>query len=270
MLRRSVVQFCSAPPVHFPSALDTLPGAHEGLVSEDVYQTVQGAMRRNSGRSRTLQQRPQREYLLKGLIQCAHCRMPMWAQTFKNGRRYYREQKGSRGAGYCVGRSGSMPGEVPDEQMGRIISAIVLPEAWLDRVLAQVHGADEVKRVERARDQIQQRLKRLGTAYVDGMYDDAEYRRQKRVLDDKLRSLVVPDADVAAEAGKLLEHLPELWGKRTSRSAIAFCLRCWMPSTSIRSMKGALWPFARGQHFGRCWRSRLCRQARESCWCMIG
>ena len=106
-----------------------------------------------------------------------------------------------------------MPGEVPDEQMGQIISAIVLPEAWLDRVLAQVHGADEVKRVERERDQVQQRLKRLGTAYVDGMYDDAEYRRQKRVLDDKLQSLVVPDADVAAEAGKLLEHLPELWGE---------------------------------------------------------
>ncbi len=188
-----------------------LPGAHDGLVPEDVYQTVQDAMRRNSGRSQTLQQRPKREYLLKGLIHCAHCRMPMWAQTFKNGRRYYREQKGSRGAGYCVSRSGSMPGEVPDEQMGRIISAIVLPEAWLDRVLAQVHGADEVKRVDREREQVQQRLKRLGTAYVDGMYDDAEYRRQKRVLDDKLQSLVVPDADVAADAGKLLEHLPELW-----------------------------------------------------------
>ena len=64
-----------------------LPAAHDGLVPEDVYQTVQGAMRRNSGRSQTLQQRPQREYLLKGLIRCAHCRMPMWAQTFKNGRR---------------------------------------------------------------------------------------------------------------------------------------------------------------------------------------
>ena len=45
------------------------------------------------------------------------------------------------------------------------------------------------------------------------MYDDAEYRRQKRVLDDKLQSLVVPEADVAAEAGKLVEQLPVLWEK---------------------------------------------------------
>ena len=41
-----------------------LLGAHEGLLAEDVYQTVQGAMRRSSGRSQPLQQRPQREFLL--------------------------------------------------------------------------------------------------------------------------------------------------------------------------------------------------------------
>ena len=95
-----------------------LPGIHEGLVSEEVFQTVQDAMKRNSGRSRTLHTRPEREYLLKGLIHCVHCRMPMWAQTFGNGRRYYREQRGSKGAGYCVGRSGSMFCDNPDEQMG--------------------------------------------------------------------------------------------------------------------------------------------------------
>ena len=130
---------------------EVLPGAHEALVSDDVFQTVRDAMRRNSGRSRTLHPHPKREYLLKGLIHCAHCRMPMWAQTFVNGRRYYREQRGSRGAGYCVGRSGSMFCEVPDQQMGEIISAIVLPDAWVDRVLAQVHLADEVQHVERER-----------------------------------------------------------------------------------------------------------------------
>ena len=104
-----------------------------------------------------------------------------------------------------------MPCEVPDEQMGRITSAIVLSDAWLHRLLATVHGAPEVMRVERKRNQVQQRLKKLGTAYVDRIYDDVEYRRRKTVLDDNLRSLMVPDADVAAEAAKPLEHLAELW-----------------------------------------------------------
>ena len=137
----------------------------------------------------------------------------MWAQTFVNGKRYYREQKGSRGAGYCVGRSGSMLCEAPDEQIGDIVSAIVLPDAWVDRVLAQVQLADEVKQTERERHQVSQRLRRLGQTYVDGLVTSEDYKRQKRLLEEKLRSLVVPDADAALEAGQILEELPRLWRK---------------------------------------------------------
>ncbi|MCH9016801.1 MAG: recombinase zinc beta ribbon domain-containing protein [Chloroflexi bacterium] len=36
---------------------------------------------------------------LKGLTKCADCGLPMWAQTYTNERRYYREQRGSRGWG---------------------------------------------------------------------------------------------------------------------------------------------------------------------------
>ncbi len=182
-------------------------------MSEGVFQAVQDAMRRNSDRSRTLHPQPQREYLLKGFIHCAHCRMPMWAQTFVNGRRYYREQRGSRGAGYCVGRSGSMFCEIPDEQMGEIISAIVLPTAWVDRVLAQVHLADEVERVGEKRTRAEQRLRRLAQVYYDGHVPSEEYRWQKKQQEEKLRSLVVPDADATVTAGKLLEDLPAMWKK---------------------------------------------------------
>jgi hypothetical protein len=48
--------------------------------------------------------------------------------------------------------------------MSRIVGAIVLPEAWMDRVLACIHLADKVKRVAQEREQVQQRLKRLGKA----------------------------------------------------------------------------------------------------------
>jgi hypothetical protein len=57
-----------------------LSGAHEAIVSEDLYHELQAALKLNSGRSRTLQPRLEREYLLKGLIRCAHCMMPMWAR----------------------------------------------------------------------------------------------------------------------------------------------------------------------------------------------
>ena len=104
-----------------------LPGCHKALVSEDLYQALQEALKRDSGRSETLHPRPGREYLLKGLIRCAHCGLSMWAQTYANGHRYYREQKGSRGTGYCVDRSGSMPCSVPDNQIGAIVGLSCCP-----------------------------------------------------------------------------------------------------------------------------------------------
>ena len=188
-----------------------LPGAHEPLVSQGLFDTVQAAMKRNCGRSSTLHPGPEREYLLKGLIRCAHCRLPMWAQTYYNGHRYYREQKGSRGQGYCVGRSRSMPCGAPDDQIGKIVSAIVLPESWMDRVLAKIHLGDEVTRVEQERVRVEQRLKRLGEVYLDGLKTREDYHREKRALEEQLASLAVPGIDAAAEAGKLLENLPTLW-----------------------------------------------------------
>ena len=64
--------------------------------------------------------------------------------------------------------------------MGKIISAIVLPDAWVDRVLAQVHLADEVARVGQERKKAEQRLRRLAQVYLDGYVSEEEYRRQKK------------------------------------------------------------------------------------------
>ena len=135
----------------------------------------------------------------------------MWAQTYVNGRRLYREHRGSRGIGRCINNSGSITCDIADQQVGRIIGAIVLPDAWLDRVLAQVHLVDEVKRVQDQRDLTHQRLKRLGQVFLDGLVQIGEYRRQKKILEDKLSGLIVPGVDAVLEAGKLLEDLPKLW-----------------------------------------------------------
>ena len=62
-----------------------LPGLHLPLVGRDVFDLVQDAMRKNCGRSGTLNPRSARQYLLKGIVRCAHCGMPMWAQTYENG-----------------------------------------------------------------------------------------------------------------------------------------------------------------------------------------
>ena len=95
--------------------------------------------------------------------------------------------------------------------MSRIIGALVLPDAWMDRVLSKINLAGEVERLEQERIKSEQRLKRLGKAYVEGLYSDEDYRREKSSLEEKLVSLVVPRVDATKEAGKLLENLPTLW-----------------------------------------------------------
>ena len=190
---------------------ELLDGAHEAVVSWALFEQVQANLKRNAGRSTTLTARPAREYLLKGLVRCAHCGMPMWAQTYQNGRQYYREHRGSRGAGECVNAGGAVRCEVVDGQVGALIESLVLPEDWLDAVLERISLRDEVARVRAEREQAHGKLRRLGKAFVDGMVDEPDYERHKAQLEFDLTALVVPEADAVAEAGRLVQRLPELW-----------------------------------------------------------
>ncbi len=83
----------------------------------------------------------------------------------------------------------------------------------MDRVLARVRLADEAQRIRQERVQVEQRLKRLGKTYVDGLYSEEDYRHEKRSLEERLESLVMSAIDTVREAGKLLEDLSALWMK---------------------------------------------------------
>ncbi|MBI2859184.1 MAG: recombinase family protein [Chloroflexi bacterium] len=190
-----------------------LPGLHEALVSQEVFDLVQATLKKNSGRSMTLRPRPEREYLLKGIIRCAHCGMPMWAQTYQNGHTYYREHQCSRGESPCPAAGGSVPCHVADEQIGRMVEAIELGPQWLEQVLSIISLKDEVDRVKKARLAVQEKLRRMMKVYLDGLFPDEEYHRQKRLLELELESLVVPEANAAEEAGMLLINLPKLWAE---------------------------------------------------------
>ncbi len=190
---------------------ESFPGIHEPLVSQEIFEIVQVTLKKNSGRSETMSPRPERQYLLKGLVRCAYCGMPMWSQTYDNGHRYYREHKNSRSHGICPVASGSIPCHVADEQVIRLVENIELGEKWLEEVLSIISVKDEAERVVKKKQDIQQRLRRMAKTYIDGLLDDAEYSRQKRMLELELESLVIPEIHSAEQAGKLLQDFPRLW-----------------------------------------------------------
>ncbi len=76
---------------------------------------------------------------------------------------------------------------------------------------------DEIARVHEERDRVSDRLRRLGTAFVDGLFPDQEYRRQKLALESRLESLVVSEVDSAEEAGRLVGDLPDASARTKNR-----------------------------------------------------
>ena len=141
--------------------------------------------------------------------------MPMWAQTYKSGHRYYREHRESRSLAQCPSAGGSITCDTVDEQMTAIVEAIELGPRWVEEVLTIISVTDEVAVVKEKRQKVQEKLRRLGKTYVDGLLDDEAYRHQKRQSELELESLVVPQADDAEEAGRLIEQLPDLWAGAT-------------------------------------------------------
>lgn len=188
-----------------------LTGSHEPLVNPEIFDLVQATLKKNNSRSETLQSKPEREYLLKGIVRCAYCGMPMWSQTFNSGRTYYREHKQSSGHANCPSGGSSIACHVIDEQVGKLIEAIELKPKWLEEVLAILSLKDETERIKKARQDVNEKLRRMAKAYIDGLFPDEDYLRQRKLLELQLESLVIPEANAAKEAGELIQNLPRLW-----------------------------------------------------------
>ena len=127
---------------------------------------------------------------MKGIVRCAYCGMPMWSQTYYSGQSYYREHKASRSHGVCPSAGGTVACHIIDDQIRQLVGAIELGPRWLEEVLAIISLKDEVHRVKDQRLTVIEKQRRMGKAYVDGLFPDGEYQRQKKLLELELESLV--------------------------------------------------------------------------------
>ena len=120
---------------------------------------------------------------------------------------------------YCKGRIHTQyhyQGHIIDDQIIQLVGAIELGPRWLEEVLAIISLKDEVHRVKDQRLAVIEKQRRMGKAYVDGLFPDGEYQRQKKLLELELESLVVPAANAAEEAGNLIINLRKLWAEATT------------------------------------------------------
>lgn len=68
------------------------PGAHEAIISEELFNAVQQKLKNAKSRSMTVST-SYRAYMLKGIARCVYCGYPMWSETSKSGYSYYRGQR---------------------------------------------------------------------------------------------------------------------------------------------------------------------------------
>ncbi len=81
--------------------------------------------------------------------------------------------------------------------------------------MAKLEMFSEHDRIVRQRKAIEEKLRRLGRAYVDGLVSDGEYGVQRTLLNDALNSLVEPEHGATMTAGEILENLGYVWDKAT-------------------------------------------------------
>lgn len=121
--------------------------------------------------------------------------------------------------------------DVAYEQVGILVQAIELGPSWLEQVLALVAEKDQIKDVEQTQGKIQEKLQRLGRAYVDGLYEEPEYKAEKNRLGLELESLAMLQLSTVKEAGLLLLKLPRLWRDANLEERRSSCCLCFMGST---------------------------------------
>ncbi len=188
------------------------PGAHGAIVDEGLFNSVQTQLRNAKGRSKTFSA-SYRLYLLKGLARCIYCGYPLWCETSTRGQSFYREPRRAQESYDCPAGGRTISCRTIDNQMDRIIKSLTLDPSWRRRIIEKLSGISEREDILKQRRQAEEKLRRLGRSYIDGVIDDGEYNVQRKLLQDVLDSLVVPEEDAAVRAGEFLEGLGMVWDK---------------------------------------------------------
>jgi hypothetical protein len=189
-------------------------GAHEAIIDENLFNQIQEKLAKAKNRSAKFSS-SFRLYLLKGLVRCVYCGYPLRSETAVAGYSYYREQKNSHAVSKCPANGKAVRCKTIDDQIDSVIKSIVLEPSWRERIIAKLSNFSEHDSIIKQRKQIKEKLHRLAKAYVDGIVDDGDYNVQRKLLQDSLEALVVPETDATLNAGELLETLGLIWEKAT-------------------------------------------------------
>jgi hypothetical protein len=176
---------------------------------------VQG-IRARRGEGKGGGRRADRVYLLARLARCSKCGLRLTSQTSEGkGRKDHETQyylcPARRRSVDCPAGGEFAPAEEIDTQVAELVSRLVLPDDWRERLEELAEHQEERENVEGKRRYLESKLRKLKFLFMEEDMTATEYRWQKAELQAEIGLLKAPEPPAVEEAGATLEMLGQEW-----------------------------------------------------------
>lgn len=143
--------------------------------------------------------------MLQRIIRCSACERPLRVQSAK-ALGYYKEVSDERGLA-CKFVRKSVRMDKADKAVIELLGRLHLPQGWQDEILRRAQDKDAIAQVKARKADLEDKIRRLDSVYLNGSYEHFAYQEQREKLLDELNRLVLPDQASALENGMVLDSL---------------------------------------------------------------
>ena len=189
---------------------------HEALISPDLCERALAVRLKRTKNWNGMRSNRHRIYLLgNGIAHCNCCGKPLRCVNSKMGHQYvyYRCASWLRGEP-CEASRLQVREETLAPQLDLYIQALRIPANWHNRMSDLLAGSASGAALERRRDELRIRLRRLNQQFETGLIseeDQPEYERSATALIREINSITVPNAQRMLEKAERLIALIAEW-----------------------------------------------------------
>lgn len=160
------------------------PGKQPAIVSHELWDGCHEIRRRNRRGARTFSPKF-RTYLFRGMLVCEGCGKTMTATTDRLGVASYRCMSYFKQIS-CSAPRWRVRESILEEQITEIIVGLELPPDWRSRIEQLINAREEHRNIEQERARLQEKMRRLKSAYLEVIIDEEQFRRGKVEVEEAL------------------------------------------------------------------------------------
>ena len=188
---------------------DLNEGLHKPVITRALYDRCLEVRKKHAvqARKNTAPINRKDAYMLQRVIRCAACGRALRIQSAGNYR-YYKEVSRERGLD-CAMAAKAIKMDDAHEQVLQILGSIKLPVEWQGEIRRMTEDLDYLQQIQNRKAAIDDQLRRLSRAMVDGGIPEDEYERKRVNLLAEKKSLVVPEYSVVTQQGLILDNFSD-------------------------------------------------------------